>query len=223
MQIKNISGGSLIFLKSDLLFKQRKDIENLSVEFVIEISATELSDFKIVIVTMYRPPSDDIKIFYDRITAMLDILNREENNKIIVMRDFNISVLDITKQRDTFVDIFNSYNMQFLFSEASREITNNCIDNVFMNKHDFTYTTETINIHVSDHLAQKVTISLPSLKMPKKQVAKFTRIYSEKNIKHLVDLLNEVKFPNRVEAGSPFREFHATFLYLFESCFPRIR
>ncbi|GBO98965.1 hypothetical protein EVAR_90162_1 [Eumeta japonica] len=51
---RSIRGGSLILIRNNLKFKERKDIVSLSVERVIEIACVELE--RLVVMSVYRPP-----------------------------------------------------------------------------------------------------------------------------------------------------------------------
>lgn len=46
-------GGVCIFLRSDLEYTERKDIMDLSIGYVVEISAIEISDINVLLIVVY--------------------------------------------------------------------------------------------------------------------------------------------------------------------------
>ena len=58
-----IHGGSIIFCKKELEYRERCDITKCSSEIDCEISAVEILSMNLIIVTIYRSPSGDLECF----------------------------------------------------------------------------------------------------------------------------------------------------------------
>jgi hypothetical protein len=60
----NKHGGSCIYVLNDLETSEPAFLRNLGREKVIEITAIELVDFKIMIICIYRSPNSNVEIFF---------------------------------------------------------------------------------------------------------------------------------------------------------------
>jgi hypothetical protein len=56
-----------MFIKSELVFKSRADINNLSEEIHFEICGIEITKFNTVYCCIYRSPSSSIDTFYEKL------------------------------------------------------------------------------------------------------------------------------------------------------------
>ena len=92
------SGGTSIFVRSDINFKIK---ENISVDLpgidsiAIEIHKDELNSTKnVIVLTLYRPPNINAAQLIVQFTDTMQTLH-EQNKHVFLMGDFNI---DITEQ-----------------------------------------------------------------------------------------------------------------------------
>ena len=88
-----VGGGVSMFINSRINYLCRDDIK-LDLEFIdvlaIEIPKDELNTKNnIIIISLYRPPSIQAKLFTDIFTELLQFLNRE-NKLIFILGDFNV-------------------------------------------------------------------------------------------------------------------------------------
>ncbi|KAG8257080.1 hypothetical protein J6590_056338 [Homalodisca vitripennis] len=87
---------STIFLKrwnSNLYKVNYKEInlDAFCVERVIELSAIDLTDRSLVVVSVYRPPDGDLNDFFDQFEGCLGCLIRPRpNTRLIFCGDFNV-------------------------------------------------------------------------------------------------------------------------------------
>jgi len=65
-------GGSCIYISEGIACKELLELKTMSIESVLECSAVELLHPKILVLSIYRPGSGNIKIFID---ALIDILD----------------------------------------------------------------------------------------------------------------------------------------------------
>lgn len=127
-----IRGGSIIFIRNSVKFKERIDIVGLSVERIIEIACIELE--RVIVLGVYRPP-DSPYVLFEKV--MDDILCKITNSNkfVFVCGDFNINILKNCSESDRFVTFFKCYNLVNVFLEPTRvtPTTATCLDNMFTN------------------------------------------------------------------------------------------
>jgi hypothetical protein len=150
-----LRGGSLIFIKNNVKFKERKDIISFSIERIIEISCVELE--QLVIICVYRPPSGSYDLFETTMESVLHVVSKN-NKKIAVCGDFNINILETSSHSVRFLSLFQSFNLHHTFYEPTRVTPTSatCLDNFFCNCKVFEK--EIVNCINSDHSGQKITI-----------------------------------------------------------------
>ena len=153
------NGGSAIFLKSDILFKNRNDLVNLSNECNIEISAIETLESKMLVCSIYRPPNADNNIFYDSLEKLL-ISIENVDFPIFIGGDFNINVLKKDQNSNRLIDTFASFGFHNLINSPTRNgpTSATCIDNVFT-RDNVSCNTHIINEFLSDHSGIKLIMS----------------------------------------------------------------
>lgn len=123
-------GGSLILVKNDIKYIERKDIVDLSVERHVEVSCVELKS--LVIVCVYRPPKGSFETFE---SVMEDALKKlkQKNKPVAVCGDFNVDILESSALTTRLLTLFNSFNLVNQFLEPTRVTDHSatCIDNIF--------------------------------------------------------------------------------------------
>lgn len=155
-----IRGGSLIILRHDLKYKERKDIVNMSIERIIELSCIELDQF--IVICVYRPPSAD----YNEFDSTMDEVLRSvlsSNKCIIVCGDFNVNLLEQSAMSVRLRSTFKSSGLVNLFYEPTRvtDTSSTCIDNIFSNGKAIDKSiTKKLS---SDHYGQLASFSLSSI------------------------------------------------------------
>lgn len=154
-------GGSCIYTKNEINFRERTDIKQVSVESAIECSCIELDRNKLLILSIYRPPQGDIDVFFE---SLINIFNKIKAKMVkytvVLCGDFNIDLLSENKNKAYFIDLMNSYGFNQKIHKPTRETSTSqtIIDNIFINTH-IDEEGEVIPTSLSDHHAQ--TISLP--------------------------------------------------------------
>lgn len=111
-------GGTAIFVRNNLEFKVRNDINKISFEMNFEISAIELKSSKLVVIAAYRPDKD-IDLFYELLNKLLQKLCRE-GRRTVIAGDFNLNVLKPDKNVRRFLKIVNSFNYKCMLNEPTR-------------------------------------------------------------------------------------------------------
>ena len=93
MDKNKVGGGVSMYIDSRINYQSRNDI-NIDIDLVdviaIEISKEELNtNLNITLITLYRPPNIQIKLFTDKLTDLLHYLSKE-NKYIFIIGDFNV-------------------------------------------------------------------------------------------------------------------------------------
>lgn len=152
----SIHGGSLIMCKNNLKCKERKDILNLSIERIVELSCVETENF--VIVCVYRPPTGDFNLFE---STMEEVLRKvcNKNKSVAVCGDFNCNLLEDSSIRDRLICLFKSSDLHYQFLEPTRitATTATCIDNIFCNC--MPVQKSVISSLTSDHCGQQISFN----------------------------------------------------------------
>lgn len=165
-----------------------------------QIQATQLNNFKtntnfcrkkychggsIILIkdTLKSSPLGDIDTFLNIIHDALLLITSTETKNIYLAGDFNINFLTETPHRRRLEELLLSFNLRKIFNTPSRitQSSHTCIDNIFTDLPENEISQKTINIHLSDHLAQIIEIPAKTNKEDKKPYPQQRNI-NEKNI-----------------------------------------
>ena len=157
---ENRHGGSAIYIKKGLNYRVRSDINKLGLEDHFECCSCEvtINSFNLVIVSLYRPPSGDIKDFFDKLK---ELICRSDKNNIMVAGDFNVDFLIKNKNSLRLMSVLNSFGLKHTIKEPTRitQTTQKCIDNILTNLREDLISV-VLHYHISDHTAQKITFNV---------------------------------------------------------------
>lgn len=158
------NGGSCIYARHTILnnCKNRMDICILSKERSFECSAIELTLTntmnKLVILSVYRPPSGNFEIFIETLDEVLDKINKEKKY-VLLCGDLNIDDLLNTPQKNIFNALLTTHNLNKCTKGPTR-ITKNTvssIDYIITNLQN-QYLGKILTTGLSDHEGQEITI-----------------------------------------------------------------
>lgn len=179
-------GGTAIFVKNNLEYKVRKDLNKLSFEMNCELAAIELRGSKIVIVSVYRPDKD-MNLFFDILTRLLHNICRE-GKQLVIAGDFNINVLKPDKKTKKLCEILLNFKCYWLLNSATRTSgsSSTCLDNFIVNFDQCKgYVLDT---KLSDHNVIKLVIENSGNEIPKLD-SLYKRIMSKNNCNYFHYLL----------------------------------
>ncbi|KAK9736376.1 Endonuclease-reverse transcriptase [Popillia japonica] len=113
------------------------------------------------VIKIYRPPAGDMDKFMMNISATLTVIaEKYQNNRIVLAGDFNIDLSGNSKEKAELINIGNMFALKHLIQVATRiGTTSTCIDNIFTD-YDGNIMVNTVETHISDHLAQIARIKL---------------------------------------------------------------
>ena len=222
-------GGVSIFVKQDIPVKNRPEFyrnESYIETLFIEISKDSTGLAKDTIIGMiYRPPNQDITMFQETLSIILQCIKRE-NKLLYLMGDFNINLLECERHipSSEFIETLYSFSIFPLITKPTRISDNSAtlIDNIYFN--DIS-TVSTFNgilfTGISDHLPifsinYKSKISIES-------TVHKARIFSQKNIDKFKNSLQNVDWSgiiNNDNGRNAFSEFYSIYCRLYNKSFP---
>lgn len=221
---ENEHGGSAIYARKSIQCKERTDIKAFSVSGQFECSACEwkINKEKIIVMSIYRPPTGDINIFNNNLEEVLCLVC-QENAIIIVAGDFNIDLLVDNRNSSDLCSLFSSFNIYPTFLEYTRITSNSktCIDNIFTN-YENVYDAEVIHSLISDHTAQKLNMEINKSMSPN---FVYKRIFNDSNKKEFIIKLSQTDWNTIYEiekhnVNNQWERFMNIFMTVFEDTFP---
>lgn len=214
-------GGVAIYCQKMLCSRIRNDINKLSECYSFECAAAEVpgKSFKYVIVAIYRTPDSHIETFLRKMHELLDLLFQNKDT-FIIAGDFNIDFKNMhNKNSQSFKSLLESYNVTVTINDYTRvnNTSHSCIDNILTNVSNDDFAGEVLNLHLSDHLAQKLTVKINT--KPKTQF-KYVRCFNQINTDLFLNSLNLQNWANiyNIEPNDVDNQWY-TFMAIFENVF----
>lgn len=220
-----IHGGVLILVNKKILTKSL-NIDKLSQEKHVEMCGILLSEFESIIIATYRSPHGCENIFFETIDSLLDdLLKNYPKHNIFLIGDFNINILQYTTSTEKLLNLMLENGLHQVYSEPSRitKTTNTCIDNIFTNINLDLYEAKTINLHLADHQAQLLNITITAPRA-EKQVKTIRRVNRENinRLKYLLDRVNwNVVYNSEYNAQEAYTKFHNILIESMDIACPR--
>lgn len=159
-------GGLIIYIKSNLSFLHRTDLETNNLETIwIELKNSKQKSF--LIGYYYRQPSSTI----DWITKIENNIERavsSNQREVILLGDFNINLLHDNSSTRSWIRTINSLNFQQLINNPTRitAVSETLIDHMYSNVPENITETKVPHFAVSDHypicFTRKTNSSYPS-------------------------------------------------------------
>lgn len=222
---KNRHGGSCVLVHNSLQFTPLNEINKYSIENIIECSGIELREHKLYAICIYRPPksiAEDLNKFFLSLNSLLSHFCFNKN-KLILCGDFNINVLNKSKESSEFIHILQSYNLKLGFKEPTRPTSGTCIDNIVYNIRGCK--SKTYEFALSDHTPQLLTCPVKiSCSLKYWYVEK--RDYSKENIDKFKDCIDSLGFNDTLNTEDPniaFNSFYELFTLFYYLCFRKIQ
>jgi exonuclease III len=219
-------GGVCIYVKDNIVASEVNNVACLSVEGNCELGAIKciFGDFKIYIITVYRPPKLNHNEFYTVMTRFLDSVYNK-NTKIIVLGDFNIDTSMNTFESRVFVDFMKSYGLVKMINNYTREFNGSTttIDNIFTDIEMRSISSSVLISALSDHHAQMALIDDIPISFFSESMYKIGRPFTQNNILRFKTCLKEENWLNVFQIKHPdekYMRFIDTFLNYFNNVFP---
>lgn len=230
-------GGSCILLCDHINYINRHDIAQIAELINFEVACIEIKDsMNIVILVIYRTPSSNLEVLFEKLEMLLDKLHHESTKKkIVIGGDFNVNMLgkNENKDKERLTQLMESYNMYTNFTEPTRITPNSatCIDNIFTNF--VTDNCKIIETCLSDHTAQVINFTLPSKMLERGKKTILRRKFQDYKISQFNKLLQQQDWsPVYIETcrggyesdfvNASYNAFASIFYSCFETAFPKI-
>lgn len=153
---KNEGGGVAIFLKKNMAVDSiiKLDLNEYAKEKICELASLEIktSNGDYTVIGVYRSPNADINEFLN-ITD--NVMNLVSDKRLIIIGDFNINVMNSNLNVYKFMDVLESYSLEYVVKEPTRVmvtkngLTSTCVDNVITNMVNLS--TKVKGCNISDH------------------------------------------------------------------------
>lgn len=187
-------GGVCIYALDYLECKEVKEIESVSTDGQIECACIKISSMKCICICIYRTNLGNIDVFLHKLEEIFElILNKFSSYRLICCGDFNINLLEISNNSESFLDILKSYNFRQLVYEPTR-VTSTCsslLDNIFINFEEKLECNIT-DLALSDHYGQLLCMNERSMEHSMNESV-VRRIFSEAKLR---DFCTEIEFGN---------------------------
>lgn len=152
----SIHGGSCIYVEKNVQFKELVELQQKSIELVIECSAVEITLSKTKIINIYRPPAGDFDSFINTLEEILICVTKSNDYVTILCGDFNLNLQNKDDNRvKLFLDLLATFDLKPSINEPTRiSTTETTIDNIFINIPK--YESGTLKNGLSDHFGLEI-------------------------------------------------------------------
>ena len=155
-------GGSCIFVKQGIMTNELNFINMLGEEKGMEVSAIEIVKYGIIVICIYRSPDGQIGTFFDKLEKIIQRLI-EKHKTLILCGDWNINLLQSSPHTKELNDLFLRYNLKSLVNVPTRITKNTAslLDVVITNEVKYVNSILVMDLGLSDHHTQSISILLP--------------------------------------------------------------
>lgn len=218
-RLKQKRGGVCILHDDNTKIKELPLINDFATELSFECCGLELTEYKIILVVIYRTPKSNITIFFDRLHLLLDKLKTFKKH-IILTGDWNIDTLKSNRISEQLTETLLSYSLDLHINTPTRE--RSCIDHFASSIKGAIGNTEAVCL--SDHnTAQFLSVPVKNRKTQPKYWFETRRDYSAENIEKFKSIIAKYPWENQFESGcadTDFTLFHNELTLLYNLCFP---
>nr|CAH7732177.1 unnamed protein product [Callosobruchus chinensis]CAH7762423.1 unnamed protein product [Callosobruchus chinensis] len=147
-------GGVAIFSRKNIELKP-VDLDDFCHMFHAEFCAAEISNRNCSLLTIYRSPnSDDVELFFDCLTSVIERL-LSKHKQLIIVGDFNIDIRSNTDNASRLRNILSIFGLSHHIDRPTRvtHSSSSCIDNILTNIAADTLEVGLYEPHLSDHYA----------------------------------------------------------------------
>nr|CAI5823723.1 unnamed protein product [Callosobruchus analis] len=185
-------------------------------EKLFEAAGTVVSNIQII--TIYRSPDSPLSDFLTKLDALLSRIDITKFT--IVTGDFNVHFETNCTEARLVSDIFESYGLNKVTNDSTRQKA--CIDNIFTNFNSTKYSTNILDLNMSDHLAIHLVCEYES----KTRSVKKRVVYRPITEVGLFNLYNHIEtnlnwdFISDNDADDVFNTFICKIVDACDLCFP---
>ena len=229
INFKDKGGGVSIFVKNNLTFKHRHDIDIMLPFMECLFIEMQFGSKKYLIGGFYRVPGTNINLFIEKFNEVVEQL--KTNYELVLVGDYNIDMLKDDANRNNFSLCLQSNYLIPVITEVTRICTKvkndgttttskTLIDNIFI-KANTNHISGVIDTRISDHFSVFVSIPLTSKDTIQDTQIKFRLINDFTQRKFNCKLLqsNILDILNESNGNIAFSKFYKIFKYSYDNCF----
>jgi exonuclease III len=174
-------GGSSIYIKNGIVTREINHFPNVCEEKTFELSLIDLPTFNVNIVCIYRSPGSKPEIFMEKLELVIQKLLKKR--KILILcGDWNIDFLSEDSVKKDLMELLLRYNLENTVKAPTRLTPNTktLLDVIIINKAYYTTPATIVELGLSDHQAQMLSILGKIQSKTYNRILK--RVYSENSI-----------------------------------------
>lgn len=225
---KNRAGGGVAILTRDHLESVEKtDISSMSIEYILEVCATELPHSNIILIVMYWNRREEEK-FYEQLNKILKYLsNKYCKYKIIIGGDFNIDVIKNNPKTSQFLDFMTEFNFKQHIKQPTHitESASTCLDLIFTNFQTRNIITKVEELGFSDHCGTILNLKLPQTASQQIQWKVKKRLFNYINTEKFKSELNTIDWNNILtetqNINANYEKFNKIMINTLNQCIPK--
>lgn len=220
-RLKQKRGGVCILHTDNMQIKDLPFLKDLAEELTFECCGLDITEYKMILVCIYRTPTSNVRTFFNKIHILLDRL-KTFKKQIILTGDWNIDTLKIrNKISDELREILLTYNLDLHINTPTRQ--ESCIDHFASNIQQAIG--KTYPLCLSDHnTAQLLIVPVKFRKTPLTYWFEPKRDYTSENICKFKYFIANYPWKNLFDfrnVDSDFTIFHKELILLYDLCFPK--
>ncbi|XP_044750587.1 uncharacterized protein LOC123310936 [Coccinella septempunctata] len=214
----------MVLVRNGVPTEDIQSIREMSVEKVTEMVAVRYPEKNILLLAVYRVPDGDFGVFLDIFSDALQELCQLKDFRVVVAGDFNVDFRVDSTEKNRLLDLIETFGLRITTTEPSRmtKTSSKCIDNIMTNLSENDTTTETEELHFSDHRAQIFTY-MHEDENHKRQEHIYKRNMGKKCIRKLRRAIREFDWESLLSGKSAqeaYTSFHDNLVVMIESFCP---
>lgn len=220
-------GGTAIYLKKGLTDVKMRNLSEYCKEGILECSCIELVNRNIITVVIYRPPTGNFNTFLELFCDLLHVIFKFKKC-VVIGGDFNINFNIYSNNLSLLTDLLTSFGLEITINSPTRvtPTTDTCLDNFFIGPYATHYVVNNVNLHLSDHSSQFLSMKSNRNKNMTTKTYTYRRKINSDNILKFCNYLEQETW-NEVysesNSNSAFETFSNVISYYLELSFPLIR
>ena len=225
-------GGVSVHILQGITFTLRNDLDYFDSEMetvFIELDKSVFNtDSNIVIEVIYRMPNSSVDVFNDRISDILNVLQRERK-LCYLLGDLNIDFLKAEDHRATgeLLDVLYCCNVFPLITKPTRvtDTTATLIDHVLTNNldNDMRHIQGILCTSISDHYAVFHVAGNAKTDHAQTGIPVLIRNMGQRNITKFISEMNMIDWQfvlNETDTAMAYSKFHEAISFKYNACFP---
>ncbi|KAK9721111.1 hypothetical protein QE152_g21694 [Popillia japonica] len=120
-RISHSHEGCCILVRSGTDYMELKSLKEKSIELVMECSAIRIKSTNLIIINVYRPPSDNVEEFLMLIQTMLhEVFTENIKYEVLLSGDFNVDLTEPGRDGKLLLNIMKQFGLKPTINEATR-------------------------------------------------------------------------------------------------------